>query len=115
MDIKEVIEKRRTTKVLSNEPWPLPESNLLDSQVNALIKSAEMAPFHYQSHKLHQENGLLNSPVPWRVHILKAGDCRKLATYLVENEVKAGKILQMLNAANALLYCKKNLYDNMLE
>lgn len=102
MKIQEVIRKRRTTKVLGNSPWPLPEAQVHD-KVFEIIQSAEMAPFHYQAHKTYQEKGSLSSIVPWRVYWLKAEECRKLATHIQENDIKAGKILQMLYAADAML------------
>ncbi|MEL6562761.1 MAG: hypothetical protein AAFQ94_31620 [Bacteroidota bacterium] len=102
MKIQEVIQKRRTTKVLGNDPWPLPKAEV-DHKVYEIIQSAEMAPFHYQAHKTYQDNNSLSSIVPWRVYWLKAAECRKLANYIQENDIKAGKILQMLFAADALL------------
>lgn len=101
MNIQEVIRKRKTTKVLGNAPWALPEE-IVQEKVFEIIQSAEMAPFHYQAHKTYQDKPL-NSIVPWRVYWLKAADCRKLANFIQENDVKAGKILQMLFAADALL------------
>lgn len=102
MNVNDAINKRRTTKILGTEPWPLPDESVND-QINQIVKSAEMAPFHYQSHKSFQERSILDSPVPWRVYVLQADNCRKLAAFLVEEEIKAGKILQMLNSANAML------------
>ncbi len=104
MKTTEAIAARKTEKVLSDEAWPLPEDLLeVKNKINQIVLAATHAPFHYPAQAIHVEGKELNSIVPWRVHVLHAQECRELANHITSNGVNAGKILQMLHTANALL------------
>lgn len=100
MNIKDAISKRRTVKVLGDDPWDIPGGNFIE-KAEKILESAAYAPFHYQAAEVHRK-GLLDSVVPWRVYIVPAVACRKLADYIQQHEIKAGKILSMLFTADAL-------------
>ena len=104
MNTLEAIAKRKTIKVLGDQPWKLPENtSLLREQVRKILEAANDAPFHFQPHASHFSGEGEKAIVPWRFHILYAEECRKLATYIEQKEIKAGKILQMLYTADVLI------------
>ena len=113
-----IIRKRRTAKLLSNpdsrsverdEDWTVAHRDALA----AMIGSAGAAPFHRRAHEATHRQGVTDSPVPWRFHVLERADCRRLADVL---ERRAGarpdsewsrawqsKVSDMLCACGALV------------
>ncbi|QEG24498.1 nitroreductase family protein [Mariniblastus fucicola] len=103
ISLREAIQKRHTLKVLADPdaPWPQPANSLRD-KVNDLLKMATNAPYHKPADKVHF-NDPLNSPVPWRFHVVDAAACRELSERLADVDVPTGKIRNMLAAADALV------------
>ncbi len=101
MNILEVIEARRTSKVLGNpDTAPKPLGHSRDS-IDRLLEVAGNAPFHHPSAHIHHET--LSSPVPWRVYKLDGNGCRRLMQALSRQGGHSGKIPAMLAAAEFLL------------
>lgn len=93
----EAIYERMTTKILASEDLPMSD---LSGQIGDLLNLAGQAPFHRacdESHRL----GQLSAIEPWRFHVLKSADCRRLGKVIPKEN--AGKIPSMLSAADALL------------
>lgn len=104
METLEAIAKRKTVKVLSNEPWKLPDSaETLKDKVSKIIQAANDAPFHFQAHQSHFDDQEDRAIVPWRFHILYTEQCRQLAYVIQRDGIGAGKILQMLQTADVLI------------
>ena len=99
--LTESLRLRRTAKVLADIEQPLPVTNENKGLIDALLTEAGWAPFHHPSSSGH--HGDLPSPVPWRFYKLDANDCRHLLAALKRSNPTAGKILNMLAAADALL------------
>lgn len=104
METEKAINTRKTIKVLSDTEWAITQS---DSDTNQLLSElmalAATAPFHYFCEVKHRRTAVLNSLLPWRCYSLTATGCRELARVLTVNRIEAGKILQMLHTANALI------------
>ncbi|MFO1064278.1 MAG: nitroreductase family protein [Pirellulales bacterium] len=97
VEVDKVIRARRTEKVLSAKPLPI---STIDSVIDDLLEAARWAPFHRvcdEQYRTASSQGI----EPWRVHILDAIACRRLAPELTQSN--AGKIPAMLNSADALL------------
>lgn len=103
MNTQEAIARRKTMKVLSDQPWELSDDSHVKGLVQQVLQAANAAPFHYMVHNAHVSDDEEQAIVPWRFHILYTDTCRKLASYIKEEGIKAGKILQMLHTADALL------------
>ena len=105
MNADYAIKNRETEKVLANsEPWPVSsDSTNLDITINELLDLAGTAPFHYPCNEKHTITNDLNSIVPWRFYIIDTKNCRSLLEHISSNKLKAGKISNMLAAADALL------------
>jgi nitroreductase len=103
MELRKAIETRKTEKVLADagSPWEVPEAGLRD-RVNALLGVATNAPYHKPADESHRAEGL-TSIVPWRFHVLDGEQCRKLIAKLDGIDKPAGKIPNMLAAADALV------------
>ena len=101
--LKETIRARHTLKVLADpdSPWETPGPDVRD-QVADLLQAAVDAPFHYQANEAHR-GGPLTSPVPWRFHSIDGENCRRLLDRIQSEGVQAGKIANMLAAADALV------------
>ena len=104
MQADKAIKNRKTEKVLADTPWPISENQKeLRATINELLDLAASAPFHHTCHEQHTSNNKLNSCVPWRFYVLDASNCRLLLNHIDDQKVKAGKISNMLAAADALL------------
>lgn len=99
--LTESLRKRRTAKVLADTEAPLPTQGADKALIDALLTEAGWAPFHHPSSSGHHAD--MPSPVPWRFYKLDADDCRQLLAALKQSDPTAGKILNMLAAADALL------------
>ena len=99
-ELKAVIERRITEKVLADLTAPIPvrENSLAD--IDSLLASAGNAPFHYQSSQRHREK--LSSPVPWRMYKLDGANCRVLLSRLIDRS-ETGIIRNMLAAADYVI------------
>lgn len=99
LDTLTAIRKRRTVKALSETPLPtIPADKHL---IETLLESAYWAPQHYPCFATHQQH--LSSPLPWRFYALDSQTCRDLATKFIANDIKVGKINDMLNSADYLI------------
>ena len=103
IQLKQIIEARRTLKVLADPdaPWDAPSPSIRD-QLKDLLESANQAPFHYPADPSHCVDPL-TSVVPWRFHAVEGDTCRKLLRRLKAEDVQPGKIGNMLAAADALV------------
>lgn len=101
--VQAAIEQRKTSKVLAIEPWT-PTLNEAEQKVliDELLRLASHAPYHYKSAERYKRD-ILDSSLPFRAYTLNATTCRKLAEQLQNSQPPAGKILNMLWAAEALL------------
>lgn len=103
MDADKAIKNRKTAKVLANSPWPISlKQETIYETINELLDLAVNAPFHYTCHEQHTLNNKLNSCVPWRFYVLDSSNSRLLLQYIENKKIKAGKITNMLAAADAL-------------
>lgn len=104
METDKAIKTRKTIKVLSNDEWELSKpENQINHTLADLMELAKSAPFHYFSERSHRVDSAQNSLLPWRCYSLTAKGCRDLAKVLKLNKVEAGKILQMLHTADAMI------------
>ena len=103
MNLSKAIEARHTLKVLADpeSPWDLPDP-CVKQKISELLAVANNAPYHKPADKSHL-SGDLDSPVPWRFHVVDASNCRSLAAKLTQSEVQSGKIGNMLSAADVLV------------
>ncbi len=97
----DAIKHRRTQKVLAKTPWT---PSLTDGQreelVQELLTLAAAAPYHYESAAKYRND--LTSGLPFRCYVADAARCRAAVDYAAAQEVQAGKISEMLNAAEVL-------------
>ena len=99
--VQATIEQRKTAKVLANEPWkPTLDKEEQNELISQLLHLAAHAPYHYKSAERYKQDDL-NSTLPFRAYTLDATTCRKLAEQLETSQPPAGKILNMLWAAEA--------------
>jgi hypothetical protein len=103
MNIDEIIQKRKTQKVLATTPYPVAE-NLENTSllINELLALAASAPYHKKCNSIHYVDKELNSCLPWRTYVLDSLNCRALANLLEVKNIKSGKIKDMLFAADTL-------------
>ncbi|MEZ4605780.1 MAG: nitroreductase family protein [Deinococcales bacterium] len=106
--IDQIIQARKTEKVLANVQAPLAVSDTLD--ITSLLMAASWAPFHKPAHESHRINRQddLKALMPWRCYHLKAQSCRSLLERLKtwskdDPSWMNGKIPSMLASADALL------------
>jgi len=103
--ILSAISNRATHKVIAPEPWEatlsVEEQRELTTQ---LLEAASFAPYHYTTSERYKdaERGL-TSDLPFRVYTLDSAACRTLADVLVQDEIPAGKVINMLWAAEVML------------
>lgn len=101
--IDNIIKKRKTQKVLAEEVWPITtDQTALHQTLDELLDLAAHAPYHKKCDPHHTE-GELTSCLPWRFYVLDTINCRALLDYISKNEIKAGKVINMLSAADAVL------------
>ena len=101
--VQATIEQRKTAKVLANEPWkPTLDKEEQNELISQLLHLAAHAPYHYKSAERYKQDDL-NSTLPFRAYTLDATTCRKLAEQLKDSQPPAGKVLNMLWAAEALV------------
>lgn len=96
----ESIQQRRTFKILADEPLPVKPCDT--KLIETLINAAYYAPFHYSAADAHRSQ--LTSPLPYRLYVLDSQNCRKLAEILPTLNEKNGKVPEMLNAADYVIY-----------
>ncbi|WP_139957491.1 nitroreductase family protein [Flavicella sediminum] len=103
-EIDAVIKNRKTQKVLANKAWPVASNTeALKMTLQALLDLAAAAPYHKKCDEKYTTNTDLNSCVPWRFYVLDTSNCRLLLEFIEKEGIKAGKINNMLAAADALL------------
>ena len=104
MQTDQAIKNRKTQKILANEPWPIStDINNLHFIINELLDLAATAPYHHRSNEVYSIKKELKSCVPWRFYVLDTKNCRLLLEYISKQNIKAGKITNMLASADALL------------
>lgn len=101
MKTDQSIKDRKTQKVLANTKWETKEKNI-QTTIDELVDLAAYAPFHLKKNKAYDYKDL-NGQVPWRFYNLDTVSCRKLSDWIQEHKIPAGKIINMLFAADALL------------
>lgn len=98
MKLQEAIVSRRTLKVMSSE-------NIIGRDISEdvleILEMGNSAPFHYINSKSSEKE--LDSLAPWRFYVLNGNDCNALASYIEENNIAGGKIIDMLKAAQSLI------------
>ena len=98
----DAIKHRRTQKVLAKTPWaPSLTEGEREELVQELLTLAAAAPYHYESAAKYRTD--LTSGLPFRCYVADAARCRAAVDYAAAQEVQAGKISEMLNAAEVLL------------
>ena len=103
MTVDTTIKKRKTEKVLANTPWPIHKSDAeLKALATALLELAAMAPYHYPCAEYHTENKALTSCLPFRIYVVDTKNCRLVSEYISSKKIIAGKIQNMLDAADLL-------------
>ena len=103
MHTDQAIKSRKTEKVLANEAFNVPVNNtVLHKTIKELLDLAAHAPFHHVCNNNHTTKEL-NSVLPWRSYVLDSNNCRQLLKYITTNNIKAGKISNMLAACDALI------------
>lgn len=101
--IDKAIKNRKTEKILANEAWEIPVNNDdFKNTITDLLELAACAPYHYACNNIHSKK-ILNSYLPWRCYVLNTENCRALLNYININNIKAGKISNMLAAADSLM------------
>lgn len=98
----ESIQQRRTIKILADEALPVKPCDT--ALLETLIQAAYYAPFHYPAAKNHCDNQQLTSPLPVRFYVLDSATCRKLAALLPTLSEKNGRLPEMLNSADYVIY-----------
>lgn len=69
-----------------------------------MLKAASYAPFHYPaSARYKAEEPGKSGSFPFRAYTLSARQCRKLATVIEQEDIQAGKVKNMLWAADAMI------------
>lgn len=102
----QVIANRRTAKMLAPPTSPLKVTeNLPRKRMDEWVAAAGNAPFHKPADSSHHNFNADGNTVrePWRVTKLDAKACRNLMTHLIDNELDASKVLDMLAAADGLM------------
>jgi nitroreductase len=98
----DAIKQRKTQKVLANNPWtPSLTEGEREELVQELLTLAAAAPYHYESAAKYRTD--LTSGLPFRCYVADASRCRAAVEFATAEEVQAGKIGHMLNAAEVLL------------
>lgn len=104
--VDQVIRNRRTRKVLGHLHSPAHIPHGFREQVEAAVRIAAWAPFHYPANKIHQQHAL-DSCVPWRFYALAQADCLTLAHCLLKkgagNITPTSSIIRMLAAAGSVV------------
>ena len=104
MDVDAIIKKRKTEKVLANSTWEISQDQeKLHKTIDDLLELAAHAPFHKKCDVIHVERSDLKSCIPWRAYVLDTVNCRLLYDHIEKENIKAGKISNMLAAADALI------------
>lgn len=101
LTLAEILNQRKTSKVLANIDNPLLPVGLERSKIDQWLAAAGQAPFHYPAERGHRED--LTSPVPWRMYKFDASASRNLLEDLKINAPEASKILNMLAACDGLI------------
>lgn len=103
MTVDTTIKKRKTEKVLADTPWPIHKSDAeLKALATSLLELAAMAPYHYPCAAYHTENKALTSCLPFRIYVVDTKNCRLVSEYISSKKMIAGKIQNMLDAADLL-------------
>lgn len=104
METENAIKNRKTIKVLADTEWEVEKTDdQVNQQLSELMELALHAPFHYFSERKYRVDTPQNSLLPWRCYSLTSNGCRELAQVLKLNKVEAGKIMQMLHTADAMI------------
>ncbi|MGB2128743.1 MAG: hypothetical protein ACPHXR_04610 [Flavicella sp.] len=103
MTVDTAIKERKTEKVLAEKPWPIHKNDAeLKALASALLDLAAMAPYHYPCSRYHTKNKTLTSCLPFRIYVLDTKNCRLVSEYITSKKIIAGKIQNMLDAADLL-------------
>jgi len=98
----EAIKSRITQKILAEDTWDISLDETSQQElIHDLLDLAATAPYHYACHESHNTEKL-SSALPYRFYVLDTKNIRSLAHYIKEEKLSAGKILNMLDAADIL-------------
>jgi hypothetical protein len=95
-----IIAERRTAKMLAPLDAPLAVGKLPRTTLQRWVEIAGNAPFHKPSHPDHDAGSEVRAREPWRAVMLDGQDCRDTLQAMVQEEVDAGPLMQMLAAAD---------------
>lgn len=101
--IDQIIKNRRTVKVLTDKPLEWHENSNYSNTIEELLNLAATAPYHFKCNKQYIESKELNSCLPYRFYILNTQKCRDTSRFIETQDIEAGKITNMLYAADAVL------------
>ena len=101
-DIDQIIKKRKTEKYIAKEQISTQNDDEYKNVVKELLELASHAPVHYTKNVDIKNNSELNSFLPYRIYVLDSNKCRETSNFINENEINAGKITNMLYAADTL-------------
>lgn len=103
MTTDQIIKNRKTQKVLAESPCPITtDQNELHQTIDELLDLAAAAPYHKKCDE-HHTSGELTSCVPWRFYVLDTTNCRALLEHINKEDIKTGKVANLLMGADALL------------
>ncbi|MEO1020988.1 MAG: hypothetical protein AAFW89_00475 [Bacteroidota bacterium] len=104
MNTDSIIKSRKTQKVLAHEAWePSLGQEETDQLITELLELAASAPYHHKCNPGFENHAHgLTSCLPFRFYTLDTQNCRALADYIQREQLNAGKVLHMLNAADVL-------------
>ena len=101
--LESVLSQRKTSKVLAEKPWEATLDRGAQQQlITELLSLGATAPVHYKSAERHHSDDLPSS-LPFRAYTMRSDECRKLADMLEALDPPAGKIINMLWAAEAVI------------
>lgn len=103
MTIDEVIKNRKTQKVMAPKSWkPHLKTEESGKLIDELLDLAAYAPYHFACDQYHSTKGEMNSCLPYRFYVLDCKNCRKVSDFIEKQNVPAGKVKNMLDAADVL-------------
>ena len=98
--VAKILSARKTTKVMFDPDNPAPHDTDRET-VESLIALAGWAPFHKPAHRVHWRG--TRTIEPWRFYLADAATCRRLIGFVQTHAEKAGRVPQMLAAAQTLI------------
>lgn len=115
--VDDIIRARRTTKLMLAPGAPVEESSGWNDThrqaLDTMIEGAAWAPFHRRADETLHRSGALDSPLPWRFHVVESHACAALIRWLEQQAIAnpesrwsrawRSKIKDMLYACDVLI------------